>query len=135
MAKGRGTVTLSNFEAMLRLSHVLNAFATAALLAPLDVGRSVLLRLTVTSGGVTERRLEPTIRAIRVQILTPPPPGGQEWGAARRAKRQAASLRAGKEQLDRQCADQTVTPELHLRIAGTPLQPRPNAGQAQPLIE
>src|SRR5437763_103111 len=59
----------------------------------LHVGRSVHLRLTVASGRVAECCLEPTLRAVGVQILTPSPPGGNEWGAARRADRQAASLR------------------------------------------
>src|SRR5712691_1854226 len=133
MAKGRGTVTLSNCEATLRFFwHLLNVFATAALLAPLVVGRSVLLRLTVARGGIAECCLEPTLRAVGVQILSPPPPSGKEWGAARRAECQAASLRAGKEQLDRECANQTVATELHLRIAGAPVQPWSDTAHAQP---
>src|SRR6266851_1033318 len=115
--------------------HLLNVFATAALVAPLAVGRAVLLRLTVARGRVAECCLKPTLGAIGVQILTPPPSGGQERGAARRAECQAASLRAGKEQLDRECANQTVATELHLRIAGAPLQAWPDTGHAQPLIE
>src|SRR5438128_228206 len=113
----------------------LSVLVTAALLAPLAVGRSILRRLTVARGGVSECCLEPTLRAVGVQILTPPPPSGQEWRAARRAERQAASLRAGKEQLDRECANQTVATELHLRIAAAPVQPWPDTAHAQPLIE
>src|SRR5258707_407983 len=55
--------------------HPAKVFATAALLAPLDVGCSVLLRLTVASGRVPACCLEPTLRAEGVQILRRRPMG------------------------------------------------------------
>jgi hypothetical protein len=44
-------------------------------------------------------------------------------------------LGAGKKEFDRECANQTVATELHLRSAGTPLEPWPDPGHAQPVVE
>src|SRR5579859_4129421 len=92
------------------------------LLAPSGVRGAVFLRLPVARSGVTQGSLQSTLGAVRIQVFPPTASWWKKRSSARCAQCEAAGLRTRKEQLDCQCADQSIATQLHLRNSVTPFE-------------